>query len=85
VPKTPSASLRAHRDHPEELAEGVYHALQGVARGADSLWEWYEIIMPRNLEHFGLSGDVSLRVYMEAVAAEAPAMSSRLKAFATKT
>jgi hypothetical protein len=39
------------------------------------------MIMPRNLEHFGLSGDVSLRVYMEAVAAEAPALSSRLKTF----
>jgi hypothetical protein len=40
-----------------------------------------KMIMPRNLEHFGLSGDVSLRDYMEAVAAEAPKLSSRLKAF----
>jgi hypothetical protein len=81
VPKTPSASLRDHTDHPEELTDGVYRALQGVARGSDGLWQWYETIMPRNLEHFGLRGDVSLRVYMEAVAAEAPKLGSRLKAF----
>jgi hypothetical protein len=81
VPKTPSASLRDHRDHPEKLAEGVYRALQGVVRGSEGLWQWYKTVMPRNLEHFGLAGEVSLRVYMEAVAAEAPALSSRLKAF----
>jgi hypothetical protein len=81
IPKTPSASLHDHGSRTDELADGVYHAVRGVARGSDGLWQWYETIMPRNLEHFGLRGDVSLRVYMEAVAAEAPKLGSRLKAF----
>jgi hypothetical protein len=81
VPKTPSASLHDHGGRSEELADGVYHALQGVARGSKGLWQWYETIMRRNLEHFGLSGNVSLRIYLEAVAAEAPALSTRLQAF----
>jgi hypothetical protein len=75
---TPSEPLDGRGD---DVATGVYKALRIIGRGTDGLWQWYEMIMPRNLEHFGLSGDVSLRVYMEAVAAEAPALSSRLKAF----
>jgi hypothetical protein len=75
---TPSEPLDGRGD---DVATGVYKALRIIGRGTDGLWQWYEMIMPRNLEHFGLSGDVSLRVYMEAVAAEAPALSTRLKAF----
>lgn len=81
VPNTPSASLSEHRDNVGALVDGVHESLHRVARGSDGLWKWYETIMPRNLEHFGLSGDVSLRDYLEAVAAEVPALSSRLKAF----
>jgi len=81
VPDTPSASLGDGENDGDTLAEGVHGALQGIARGTDGLWLWYATIMPRNLRRFGLKGDVSLREYMDAVAAEAPALSTRLEAF----
>ncbi len=81
VPKTPPASLRAQEDDQEKLVEGVYRALRSVGRGSDGLWQWYETIMPRNLRRFELVGDVPLRDYMEAVAAKAPGLNNRLKAF----
>jgi hypothetical protein len=81
VPDTPSPSLSDHGNDPEALAESVYTALSGVARGTDGLSQWYRTIMPRNLKTFGLKGDVSLREYIEAVAAEAPAVGNRVEAF----
>jgi len=80
VPNTPSASLRDHH-RPEELATGVYHALRGISRATDGLSQWYQMIMPRNLEHFGFVGDVSLREYIEAVAREDPSLHGRMEAF----
>ena len=81
VPETPSASLRAHGDRIDGLADGVHAALTSVTRGSDGLTLWYETIMPRNLERFGLRGGVSLLEYMNAVAAGAPALMNRLDAF----
>ena len=81
VPDTPSASLHNHQSHPDDVVAGVYHALGGISRGAEGLSQWYQTIVPRNLKRFGLAGDVSLRAYIEAVTAEAPALSTRLEAF----
>lgn len=74
-------STEPARQEPTDHIAGTYQALRYVARGSTGLWQWYAVIMERNLHHFGLSGDVSLREYMDAVAAEAPAVSTRLKAF----
>ncbi len=81
VPKTPSAARSDHGNEVEAQAAGVHAALQGIEHGSDGLWHWYALVMPRNLQHFGLEGDVSLLEYLEAVAAGAPALSTRLEAF----
>jgi hypothetical protein len=82
VPKTPWPSFQAHRGDTTRLADGVLASLQAVSKGSAGLWEWYPIIMARNLEHLGLDGGVQLQVYLEAIdRAELGVLSTRLKAF----
>jgi hypothetical protein len=82
VPKTPWPSLQAHGGDTTRLGAGVLSSLQAVSKGSDGLWEWYPIIMARNLGQLALDGDVRLQDYLEAVErAESDVLSNRLKAF----
>jgi hypothetical protein len=82
VPKTPSSSRTAHGVDSAELVEGVYTAFMAVSKGADGLLEWYQMVMPRNLDRVGLAGAVLLRDYLKAIGrVELGVLSTRLEAF----
>jgi len=82
VPKTPASSLADHGGDNAELVESVYTAITAVSKGAAGLLEWYEVIMPRNLDRVGLSGGVLLRDYLQAIDREdLRTLHTRLEAF----
>lgn len=59
----PDGEEQRCRYQPGEETAWPYHDFN--EHGSGGLWHWYAIVMPRNLKHFGLEGDVSLREYME--------------------